>query len=181
MMDIDNSLVVVIDVQGKLATLVHEYEQVIANIKRTISFAQVFNIPILWSEQAPDKIGVTIEEIAGLLAPAHKPITKRSFSCYGDVGFRKAIDASGRQQIVLVGIETHVCVYQSARDFFRQGYEVFVVEDAVSSKKQIQKDIAIQRMGNEGIHIVGTEMIATDWLQNADHPKFRDVMANIKR
>ncbi len=180
-MDIENSLLVVIDIQEKLAGLMHEHDQLMHNAKRAIHVAQLFSIPILWSEQAPDKIGPTVEEISTLLFPVIKPIHKRSFSCYDNPEFRQALDNSGRQQVVLVGIETHVCVYQTARDMKRYGYDVCVAFDAVSSRVYAQKENAILRMREEGVHIVSSEMIACEWLKHADHPGFRDVMANIKR
>ncbi len=180
-MEASNSLLVVIDVQGKLATMMHDQEHLIPNIQRAIHVSQLLDVPILWTEQAPDKIGPTIDPIAQELFPLVKPIVKRSFSCFQEPSFRKAIDESLRQQILLVGIETHVCVYETARDLKRHGYEVFVAEDAVSSKTRVQKDITINRMRQEGMHIVSVEMVGCDWMVDANHPKFRDVMISIKR
>jgi nicotinamidase-related amidase len=111
----------------------------------------------------------------------NKPIHKRTFSCYENAEFRHALDSSGRTQVLVVGIESHVCVYQSARDMKRHGYEVAVAFDAISSRAPFQKEIAVNRMRSEGVVIVSSEMIACEWLKHADHPKFRDVMASIKR
>ena len=179
-MDIDNSILVVIDVQEKLAGLMHDDEHLIDNIKRFIHVAQLFDIPILWSEQAPNKIGPTVEVISSLLFPIHKPIVKRSFSCYQSPEFRDAIDQCGRREVVIVGIETHVCVHQTASELKRHGYDVAVALDAVSSRALVHKETAILRMRQEGIHMVSSEMITCEWLRHVDHPKFREVMANIK-
>ena len=123
-MDIHNCVLVVVDVQGKLAQLMFDSERLFGNIERTIRFCQILNIPILWTEQAPDKIGVTIDPIASLLVPLIKPIHKRSFSCYGCDKFKHQLNALNRQQILLVGIEAHVCLYQTAADLNRHGYQV---------------------------------------------------------
>lgn len=181
MMDIDKSILVVIDVQEKLAGLMHEHDHLMLNVKRAIHVSQLFNVPILWSEQAPDKIGPTVEEISSLLFPLIKPIHKRTFSCYENAEFRHVLDNSGRTQVLVVGIESHVCVYQTARDMKRHGYEVAVAFDAISSRAHFQKEIAVNRMRGEGVLIVSSEMIACEWLKHADHPKFREVMSSIKR
>jgi len=174
-------ILTVIDVQGKLATLMHEHERLFANIERVIKTAQILDIPILWTEQAPDKIGATIEPISRLLFPVVKPIPKRTFSCYACSEFRKHIDASGRQQVLITGIETHVCVYQTVRDLNRHGYDVQVIADAVSSRAQIDKDISLAHMRAMGVTLTSAEEIVCKLLGTADHPKFREVMANIKR
>ena len=177
----DNSVLLVVDVQGKLAMLMHEHEQLLANIQRLIKSAQVLEIPILWSEQAPDKIGATIDPIRQLLFPLVKPIVKRSFSCYASAEFREALKKTGRGQVLVTGIETHVCVYQTARDLHRHGYHVQVAADAVSSRTQPNKDLAIARMREEGLVITSAEMALCEWLGSADHPRFKETMINIKR
>ena len=181
MLTTDNSVLLVMDVQGKLATLVHEHEQMLANIERLIKSAEILGVPILWTEQAPDKIGETIDPVKHLLFPMIKPIIKRSFSCYGSEEFKKALKNINRRQILITGIETQVCVYQTARDLPRHGYNVQVIADAVSSRTQANKDIALARMRDEGITLTSAEMALCEWLGGADHPKFREVMANIKR
>ena len=93
-------------------------------------------MPILWSEQAPDKIGETVESIKDLLYPMIKPIHKRSFSCYGCPEYVEHLKTINRRQILVTGIETHVCVYQTVRDLHRHGYEVHLIADAVSSRQQ---------------------------------------------
>jgi nicotinamidase-related amidase len=180
-MEIDETILLVVDVQGNLANLMHEHERLFSNIERMIRIAKIMGMPILWTEQAPDKIGVTVEPIAALLRPDLKPIPKRSFSCYPCIEFKKSIDAAGRRNVLITGIETHVCVYQTARDMHRHGYNVHLLEDAVSSRTENNKRIAIERMRGEGITITSAEMAVTELLGGADHPKFRDVMANIKR
>ena len=181
MLKSDDSVLLVMDVQGKLAGLVHEHAQMQANVQRLIQSAELLKIPVLWTEQAPDKIGPTIEPIARLLFPLVKPIAKRSFSAYPCPEFKDALKKSGRSQILMTGIETHVCVYQTARDLRYYGYEVQVVADAVSSRTQANTNIALERMRAEGITITSAEMALCEWLGGADHPQFKEIMANIKR
>ena len=181
MLKTDNSVLLVMDVQGKLATLVHEHEHMLANIERLIKSAGILGVPILWTEQAPDKIGETIDPVKHLLFSLIKPIVKRSFSCYSCPEFKQALKNSGRGQVLVTGIETQVCIYQTVHDLHGHGYEVQVIVDAVSSRTQANKAIAIERMRDEGVTLTSAEMALCEWLGGADHPKFREVMAHIKR
>jgi nicotinamidase-related amidase len=180
-MAVRDAVLVVVDVQGKLAGFMYDHEFLFANIERLIKIAQIMEIPILWTEQAPEKIGATVEPIAQLLSPRLKPIPKRSFSCYACPEFRQSIDALGRRHVIICGIETHVCIHQTARDLKLHGYEVSVVADAVSSRTQNNKTIALEDLRQKGVTITSAEMAVCALMGGADHPKFKDVMANIKR
>ena len=167
-------------VQGKLAGLVHEHEKVLAHIQYFIRACGSFALPILWSEQAPDKIGETVQPVRDLLFPLIKPIHKRSFSCYGSSEYVEHLKQVNRRQILVTGIETHVCVYQTARDLHRHGYEVHLVADAVSSRHAFDRDSAIARMRDEGITITTTEMAMCELLKTADSPQFKKIMSYLK-
>ena len=180
-MDINNTVLAVIDVQGKLASLMYEHERLFGNIERMIKIAQILEVPILWTEQAPDKIGASIELVNTLLSPTLRPITKRTFSCYACPEFRTQLHASRRRQVLVCGIETHVCVYQTVRDMHRHGYDILLLADAVSSRTQSNRDIALERMRDEGATLTSVEMAACELLNGADHPQFKSAMANIKR
>jgi nicotinamidase-related amidase len=181
MLEIENTALAVIDVQGRLAGLVHEHEKVLANIAGFIKACEAFSLPILWSEQAPNKIGETVELIKSLLYPMIKPFHKRSFSCYGCPEYVEHLKKINRCQILVTGIETHVCVYQTARDLNRHGYDVHIVVDAVSSRHVLDRDTAISRMRDEGMTITTTEMVLTELLRTADAPQFKKIMAFMKR
>jgi nicotinamidase-related amidase len=181
MLEIENTALAVIDVQGKLTSLVHEHEKILTNIGYFIRACESFGLPILWSEQAPDKIGETIGPIKQLLYPMVKPIPKRSFSCYDCPEYLAHLKKLNRRQILVTGIETHVCVYQTVRDLFRYGYEVHLVADAVSSRQQFDRDLAIARMRDEGVIITTTEMALCELLKTADNPNFKKIMAFLKR
>jgi nicotinamidase-related amidase len=175
----DQSLVVIIDVQGRLATLVHEPDTLSRRIVQLIRAAHILNIPVIHTEQAPEKLGVTIPEIAEFLTESPM-ISKRTFSCCGAPIFVQTINRLNRRQIILAGIETHVCVYQTACDLMAQSYPAYVVADAVSSRAAFNKNAALQRMESLGAHIVSVEMLICEWLRTADHPRFRDIMTLIK-
>ncbi len=181
MLDIENTALAVIDVQGRLAGLIHDHDKVLTHIEYFIKAAEAFGLPILWSEQAPDKIGGTVESIKNLLYPMIKPIPKRSFSCYGCPEYVEHLKTINRRQILVVGIETHVCVYQTVHDLHRHGYQVQVVADAVSSRKQSDRELAIARMRDERITITTTEMAMCELLKTADHPKFKETIVHLKR
>jgi nicotinamidase-related amidase len=181
MLQVENTALAVIDVQGKLAGMVHEHEKLLKHIHHFIKASEVFNLPILWTEQAPNKIGETVEPIRDLLFPMIKPIHKHSFSCYDCPEYLEALKKINRRQILVTGIETHVCVYQTVRDLHRHGYQVHLIADAVSSRHELDHRLAIARMRDEGITITTAEMAMCELLKTSDDPKFKDIMAYIKR
>jgi nicotinamidase-related amidase len=176
MLDIENTALAVIDVQGKLAGLVYEHDKMLTHIQHFIKAAKDFSLPILWSEQAPDKIGETVTSIKDLLGPTIKPIHKRIFSCYGCPEYVEYLKKINKRQILVTGIETHVCVYQTARDLQAHGYQVHLIADAVSSRQEFDHRMAIARMRDEGITITTMEMALCELLKTADHPKFKEII-----
>jgi len=179
MLEIQNSCLVVVDVQGKLAQLMHDKDVLFRNIQILIHAAHILDIPILWCQQCPNALGPTIPEIAQLLAD-HEPINKSAFSCCGVEDFNSELNKSARNQILLCGIETHVCIYQTAIDLLRKGFEVNVIADAVSSRALENKQIALQRMAVENANLYCTEMALFELLRTAEHPRFRDIVKLIK-
>ena len=180
MLNIEDSVLVVIDVQTKLANLVQDHDVLYHNIERLIKASQVLQVPILWTEQAPDKIGPTVPLIHEALFPLVKPIAKRSFSCWGEKEFVNQLRLLNRRQIVLVGIEAHVCVYQTAHDLKQHGFEVFVAADATSARGQINRDVTLNRMRQENIIVTVSESVICEFLRTATHPRFKNAMAYIK-
>jgi nicotinamidase-related amidase len=181
MLNINDSFLVVVDVQQKLAHLMHDHELLYFNIELLIKASKNLELPILWTEQAPNKIGPTVPLIQDCLSDYAKPIAKRSFSAWGCKEFVKQAQSFNRKQVILCGIETHVCIYQTASDLKQHGFEVFVVADSVSSRSERQTDLAIERMRQEGISIISGESLVCELIKTADHPKFKDVMAYLKK
>jgi nicotinamidase-related amidase len=174
----DNAALLVIDVQGKLAQRMFEKDILLKNCSSLIKAAHILTLPILLTEQAPHKIGATIEEIASLLRT--KPIEKMAFSCALEPVFMKTLRQTQRQELIVCGIEAHVCVYQSVCDLIEQQFDVQVVADAVSSRHENDRRLALSRMREAGASLTSTEMIITELLGGALHPRFKDVMALIK-
>ncbi len=179
MLKAENAALVVVDVQGKLATLMHEKESFFAAVGKMIQGVQLLDIPVLWNEQLPDKLGDTIPELKEILGET-KPLIKSSFSCCGNPDFMSALKAAGRKQVLLVGMETHVCVYQTAMDLMRAGYEVYLIADAVSSRTLENKRIGIDAMVNAGALIASVEMVIFEMLVEAKGDKFRQAIKIVK-
>jgi nicotinamidase-related amidase len=175
---IENSILLVIDVQGKLASVMHD-KHYVRHIQGMIKAAQILGIPIIVTEQAPEKIGNTIPEIREML-PENLPINKQTFSCCGEPVFLETVKNSRRKQILICGIEAHVCVYQTVRDLLTAGHDVYLVVDAVSSRSAHNTEIGIKRSEGDGATLTTLEMIITELIQSTRHPKFREIMALLK-
>ena len=179
MLTAENAILVVIDIQGKLATLMHRKEEFYKNVERMIKSAQVLDIPIIWNEQLPDKLGLTIAQIKDALAGS-APLVKRTFSCCGNTEFIDRLEGSGRKQVLLVGMETHVCVYQTAIDLLAAGYEVYLVGDAVSSRIPENIQFGLGAIKDAGAKITCVEMALFEMLQVAEGDKFKQIINIIK-
>ena len=179
MLRAEDTVLVVIDVQGKLAQLMHDKEELFKNIRTMILGAKALDVPILLTEQYPEGMGSTIPEIADLLDGV-TPIAKTSFSCCGDDGFTEAFTTVGREQALLVGIETHICVWQTAYDLLESDYEVHVVADAVSSRKAENKHIGLENMRDSGAIMTCTETALFELLRVAEGPKFKEILKLVK-
>jgi len=179
MLEVKECCLVVVDVQGKLAQLMHGKETLFKSIQILIQAAQILDIPILWCQPCPAALGATIPEIAEFLT-GNEPIDKSAFSCCGHEAFNAKLNELARNQVLLCGIETHVCIYQTAADLMRKGFRVDVPADAVSSRTHDNKQIALRRMAGLGVNITSVEMALFELLRTADHPKFRQVAKLIK-
>jgi nicotinamidase-related amidase len=179
MLEIQNCCLVVVDVQGKLAQLMVDKESLFKNVRILIQAAQVLEIPILWCQQVPEALGPTVPEIAELLAGS-KPLNKACFSCCGDERFTAELNALGKEQVLLCGIETHVCIYQTAMDLMEGGLDITIVADAVSSRTERNRQIGLDRLAAEGANISSTEMALFELLRTARHPQFRQIAKLVK-
>jgi nicotinamidase-related amidase len=179
MLDIEKSSLVVIDVQGKLAMLMSDRNALFKNIQILIKATKILDIPILWCQQCPDALGATVPQIADLLTDI-QPINKTSFSCCGDEKFISKLTSLTRPQILLSGIEAHVCIYQTAVDLQEKNFTVNVIADAVSSRTLDNKQIALSKMQAAGINIYSTEMALFELLKTANHPKFKQIAKLVK-
>ncbi|MBM4271558.1 MAG: hydrolase [Deltaproteobacteria bacterium] len=177
MMTRDDTVLLIIDVQGNLAQSIDNRESVLDNIQRVIRGCQIFGIPVILTEEV--NLGSTIREITDLL-PGVRPIIKESFSCCGNQEFIDALETQKRKQILIAGLETHVCVYQTAMDLIEQGYEVQIIADAVSSRVAKNREIALQKMRDHGVIWTSTEMVLFELLKTAADPKLRAIINIVK-
>lgn len=179
MLDIDNSLLTIIDIQGNLAQAMHEKEDLFKGLKQLIKGFTTLEIPIILTEQNPKGLGPTLPEIMELL-PDIKPIPKVSFSCCDENAFMESINALRRKQILIAGIESHICVYQTSAALIDMDFEVHVVTDAVASRFPGNKKLALEKMEQMGIQMTGVEMALFELIKTAEHEKFRDIVKIIK-
>jgi len=175
----DDSVLVVVDVQGRLARMMHESEAMIHAQSILIQACRLLGIPVVWAEQLPDKLGATVDELQASLSGL-QPRAKSSFGCMADPKLHGDIEAAGRRQVLLCGIETHVCVWQTAAALLRDDYSVHLIADATSSRSAFNRDIAFRRMERAGVHLSNVEMVLFELMMNAEHPKFREVTRLLK-
>jgi nicotinamidase-related amidase len=177
-----NSLLVVIDIQTKLTAILPEAEarHMGAQTQKLLSAAKLLEIPVLVTEQYPEGLGATDSAIGDNLPYAAQMFSKTGFSVRAADGFAAALRQTGRKQLVLAGLEAHVCVLQSALDCQHAGYQVHVVADAVCSRALGNKRHALQRMRQQGITVSTTESVLFEWLADAKHPEFKSIAALIR-
>lgn len=173
----ENSVLVVVDIQPKFMAAIHEAERVSARSLFLTKVAKILEIPILATEQNMDRMGPTEPAIAALV---DQTFGKMCFSCGGCTPFMEALAATGRKQAILVGIETHICVSQTALDLQAAGYDVVVCPDSLSARTQDRHKLGMERMRDAGIVPIHTEAVAYEWLQTAEHPRFREALAVVK-
>ena len=175
----DSACLLVVDVQERLAPAMAEPDTVVRNVAILMQAAARLGVPILASEQYPQGLGRTVPELRAL-APATAFFSKIDFSCATDSGLRARIAEAGRKQVVICGIEAHVCVLQTALGLQQQDYEAFVVADAVSSRAPLSHETALQRLRDNGVELVTTEMVVFEWLGKAGTPEFKELSRLIK-
>ena len=179
MLKIENTTLLIIDIQGNLAHLMHGKELLFKNVQKLIKGIQILGIPILWVEQNPQGLGPTIPEIADILSNIQS-ISKMSFSSCRNDDFLQALNALNRKQVLVAGIEAHVCVYQTAADIVDIGYEVQVVTDAVSSRNVENKEIGLQRMRDSGVSLTSVETALFELLKVAEGEPFKEILKIVK-
>lgn len=180
MLTTDNTILLVIDVQSKLAQVMHQREQLFANLERMIKGVQVLELPIILTEQVPEKLGPTRSEIGELFNGDFSPVSKSSFSCCGNAQFMERFKALERQQVLLTGIEAHICVYQTSVDLINLGYEVQLVTDGVASRTPENRAIGINRIKEAGASLTSIETALFELLRVAEGPQFKQISKIVK-
>ena len=168
----DESILLLIDVQEKLTPHVLDSADLIARCDWLLKLAQRLEVPILASEQYPKGLGPTIPQLISYF-PKGDAVEKIHFSCMEEPNYTQRLRQSNRNQLVLIGIEAHVCVMQTALQMKSLDMDVFVVVDAVSSRSPMDLKFGLKRMKQEGIQLVTSEMVFFEWIRQAGTPEFK--------
>ena len=179
----DRSQLLVIDVQDKLLASITGKDRVVERCVRLVRAAKVLDVPITLSEQYPEGLGPTAEPIREAAVNTGVVNDKVEFSCLRNEPLRDRLHElrrQGRPQIVIAGIEAHVCVLQTALDLESHGFEAFVVADAIGSRSRGSRKLAMSRLVKAGADVVDSEMVVFEWLERAGTPEFKELQALIK-
>ncbi|HHE0502003.1 TPA: isochorismatase family protein [Vibrio parahaemolyticus] len=175
-----NTGLIVVDVQGKLATLMHESDALIENITKLVKGAKALDLPILWLEQNPERLGPTAEPIREVLESTHLPITKYTFDGCKEATFKVAVENAKVDTWLVCGTESHICVYQTAVSLRQSGYRVELVTDCVSSRTAANKALALAKLTANGVVLTGLEMCLYEMVEDCRAPEFKEILALIK-
>jgi nicotinamidase-related amidase len=175
----ENTVIIAIDFQERLFPVMNAKEKLLQNVVKLIKGAKALEVPVIVTEQYPKGLGPTIPEIKELL-PDARPIEKTCFSCCDNEAFMKTLEALKRRQVLITGIEAHICAYQTAMALARKGYEVQVVTDCVSSREPENKAVAVQKMTAAGLLPASTEMALFEMLKAAGGDKFKQISNIVK-
>ena len=179
MIDINNVLVLMIDIQEKLVKATKADEEA-NNASKIIHASNILDIPVIVTEQYPKGLGQTLEEIKRNYGDNVQTFEKQSFSALDEDEIIKAVSASPRKQIVLFGIELHICVLQTALDLLLKGYEVFIVKNASKSRDNEDFNIALDILKQKGASVISLEILLFELLESSKHPNFKEIQALIK-
>ncbi|MBN1903834.1 MAG: hydrolase [Deltaproteobacteria bacterium] len=179
MLDIKNTILAVIDIQGNLALAMHDKESLFKATGQLIKGIKCLEIPMILTEQNPKGLGPTIPEIRELI-PDLIAIPKISFSCCNEKTFMEEVKKINKRQILISGIESHICIYQSTINLLDMGYEVHIVTDAVASRDPKNRELALRKMERMGATMTCVEMALFELMRTAEHPRFRDIVKIIK-
>lgn len=177
-----DSLVLIIDIQEKLTNMLADEirEQMIINSQKLVAAAKALNVDTIVTEQYPKGLGQTIEGIRDILDQNYVPFEKTAFNALLEDGFASKIKSHNKKQVVICGIESHICVLQTAVALLKEGYEVYVVKDICASRKKSEFKCAMELLRQCGAKVCSLEIILFGWLKGAKNPNFKEVQALIK-
>ena len=179
LVDRADSCLVVVDMQEPFLRTMFDRDAVVDGVRTLVGAAQILGLPILVTVQNPERMGDTVPEIAEVLPPV-AAISKMSFSCCGDKTFLEMLEQLGKKAVIVCGIETHICVSQTAHDLLVMGYKVHVPEDAVCSRTEQNWRIGLEKMRKSGIIVSSTEAVIFELLRCAGSDEFRQVLKLVK-
>lgn len=171
----ENTALIVIDVQEKLAPAMHDFEPCANRIELLLSGANELRIDTIVTEQYPKGLGPTLPRFAALLPKSAPVLAKTGFSVFAEPAFRTALGSRNRRSLVFCGIESHVCVLQSVFDALERGYEVFLAADAVTSRKAGDRELALSAARTAGATVLSAEALLFMLLRDAGNPAFKTI------
>ena len=177
--DKENTIAIVIDIQERLLPVMSEFETVLKNTAALIEGLSELDIHLIVTQQYTKGLGQTVPEISGLIN-GFSPIEKVSFSCYDEPAFVEALEEEDSMNLLICGIESHVCVLQTAVDLKDAGYRPIVVFDCVSSRKESDKQLALERYRHEGIMVTSYESILFELTRTSKSPHFKAISKIVK-
>ena len=176
---IENAALLVIDIQERILPVIFEHERVVDNTLKLINGFKILNVPVYFTEQYPKGLGPTEPKIREALGNADA-IQKMTFSCFGAGDLFDKLKLKKNQQIIVCGIESHVCVMQTVLDLLAVGFQVQVAADAVSSRRKFDYEVALRRMENNGAEITLTESILFEMLNVCGTDEFKSISKIVK-
>ncbi len=177
LLDPGQTALLVVDVQERLVPAMKNGERTVERTRRLIRGAGIFNVPVFLSEQYPKGLGPTVPELLAELPGQCLRFEKRTFSCCESEEWMRELDKTGVSRVLLCGIESHVCVLQTAMDLLTAGYAAYVATDAVDSRFKSDRRFALKRMNAAGVVLTTSESALFEWCGTADHPRFKEVGA----
>lgn len=179
-LNIEDSVVMIIDVQEKLLNAVFNKASLEKKATTLANTAKILEIPVIVTEQYPKGLGATVETLREVLPENTQYFEKTAFSALENNDVLEALKNSGKKQVVIFGIETHICVSQTTNALIQEGFEVSVIRDACGSRSELEYLAGLDRMKDNGAHVLTTEIALFEWLKGAKHPKFKEVQMLIK-
>ena len=178
----EDTLLVVVDMQEPFLRGIHDRERLLGNIRLLIEAAAIMQVPVIPTVQYAERMGGVIPEVVRALGEGNAcvPLDKICFSCAGAEGFLDGIASFGRHQILLCGVETHICVSQTALDLVHRGYQVHVAADAVSSRSLEKHKLGMERMRDSAVLPCAAEAAVYELLRQAGTPEFKAILALVK-
>jgi len=183
LMDKDRSQLLIVDMQERLLPAMSDSEEVVKACERLVRGAQTLDLPITDSEQYPKGLGPTVEPLRQTLGNSATIMEKVEFSCFRNAAIRDRLEElrrKGRPQVIVGGIEAHVCVLQTALDLAAQGFETYVAADAIGSRLMESRKLAMGRMLHGNVSVVNSEMALFEWVGKAGSPEFKEIQALVK-
>lgn len=176
-MSANNTALLVVDVQEKLLPAIDRRDTVLARCQLALKGANILGVPVVVTEQYPKGLGKTVPELASLIP---EPVSKVAFSSCGEPEVLQRLGEWSAQNVLLVGIEAHVCVQQTALDLLANGFHVYLAADAIGSRRAEDKEWALKRMADAGVSITTAEAAVFEWTESADSPRFKEISKLIK-